>query len=649
MPSCRRTLVGTSALILLVSAVQLRTTGAAQGILRAEQARDFVGAAACGTCHQNNHEKWQTGRHSKMVQPASKTSVQGDFSKASVTLRDGRYTLRTANGQFFITESYLTGRAQEHRVEYTLGNRRVQHYLTTLDNGQIIILPPSWDIERHEWFHNLEIVRTDESTQKPVQQWNRGCVGCHVSQETVNYEPATRTYATQWTDFGTSCERCHGPGRSHVALYSSGAAPGDSGGPRIVRPTRLDPSTGTMVCAQCHSLRSAIAPGFTAGGQYYDYFRPVLEYESASSGDPSYWVDGRPRRFSNDAMGLWQSQCFLQGGATCTTCHIDPHLPDVDKNAQLAPSNNALCTQCHQRIGQELAAHTKHRPDGAGSSCVECHMPKTVVGVKAKIRDHTISVPVPENTVDFGIPNACNECHTERTAAWAVAATANRWPGTRRSQIVARANAFAGGRAKRPEALQILLHIAEDTGQSAIIRANALGYLRNYNDPRATAALHSASRSTQPILRLAAVSNLKATPDLLRALDDPSRSVRVAALGSLVKVADTDLSDGALQSVSRVSEEFAAMAHLYEDDPTMQSGVGAVYLRTGRFDLAATALSNSLALEPGLTSTRFLLALARVGQHRFEQARALLRQVPPSDPLFGSAQERLQYIDRVSR
>jgi hypothetical protein len=584
-----------------------------------------------------------------MVQPASIASIQGDFSKPSVTLRGSRYGLRRANGQFFITESYLTGREQEHRVEYTLGNRRVQHYLTTLDNGQIIILPPSWDIQRHDWFHNLEIVRTDESTQTPIQQWNRGCVGCHVSQETVNYNPATRSYATKWADFGTSCERCHGPGSAHVAQYANGTDLGRTAEPRIVRPTRLDPVRANMVCAQCHSLRSVIASDFTAGADYYDYFRPVLEYESAINSDSSYWADGRPRRFSNDAMGLWESQCFLRGGATCTTCHTDPHLPDVDKNAQFAPLNNKLCTGCHQEIGQQVEAHTKHREDSAGSSCVECHMPKTVVGVKSTMRDHTIGVPAPENTVAFGIPNACNECHKQRTAAWAVNSMKNWWPGGRRSQLIARAQAFAGARAKRPQALDMLLQIAGDSRQSAIIRANAMGYLRNYDDQRATAALRSAMNSELPELRVVAASNLKVAPDLLRALDDPHRVVRVAALGSLIKVTDANLDGADMQHVARVSGEFAAMARLYEDDPKMQSALGVVDLRTGRFDLAATALSNSLGLEPAVTSTRFLLALALLGQHRLEEARVLLRQVPPSDPVYPSAQERLKYIDSLPR
>jgi predicted Zn-dependent protease len=276
-------------------------------------------------------------------------------------------------------------------------------------------------------------------------------------------------------------------------------------------------------------------------------------------------------------------------------------------------------------------------------------MPKTVVGVKSTMRDHTISVPAPENTIAFAIPNACNECHAQRPAAWAVSAMKNWWPRGRRSQLIARAQAFSGARTGRPQALDMLLHLAQDSRESAIVRANAIGYLRNYDDQRATAALRSAMSAEQPELRVVAASNLKVAADLLRAMDDPRRNVRVAALGSLVKVADASLDAVGVQRVARVSGEFATMARLYEDDAKMQSALGVVDLRTGQFDLAATALSNSLGLEPGVISTRFLLALALLGQHRLEDARVLLRQVPASDPLYPSAQERLQYIGSLPR
>ena len=67
------------------------------------------------------------------------------------------------------------------------------------------------------------------------------------------------------------------------------------------------------------TLRDVIAPGFAPGEDYFDHFMPLLEYTDPGGSDPAYWADGRTRRFSNDALGLWQSECYRKGGATCLT------------------------------------------------------------------------------------------------------------------------------------------------------------------------------------------------------------------------------------------------------------------------------------------------------------------------------------------
>ena len=54
----------------------------------------YTGADACASCHRQVGDTWKSGRHSKMLQPATSSSVKGDFSKGTVTLRGGRYGLR---------------------------------------------------------------------------------------------------------------------------------------------------------------------------------------------------------------------------------------------------------------------------------------------------------------------------------------------------------------------------------------------------------------------------------------------------------------------------------------------------------------------------------------------------------------------------
>ena len=594
-----------------------------------------------------------------MIQRASAASVHGDFTAGAITLRGRQYGVRARDGQFFITESELAGRQQEHRIDYTLGSRRIQHYLTTIDHGKIVVMAPSWDVQRREWFHNTDIIRPDEDDRLVVQQWNKQCVGCHVSRQEQHYDPTTRTYATAWTDFGTSCERCHGPGRAHVAERTRAT---------IVRPTRLSADAATGVCAQCHSLRTAINPDYAAGDSYYDAFVPTLEYapyaRPHASQDPPYWADGRPRRFSNDAIGLWQSQCYLKGGATCTTCHADPHLPNVDQNPQLAPAaSNAMCAKCHGPIAQAAADHSRHRAASTGTSCVECHMPKTVASIKATIRDHTIGVPAPKNTVKFAIPNACTECHKDKAASWAVQTMSKWWPDGRRARLVARAEAFSAARAGKAEAIDALIAIAEGStvrGAGApgvesdpLTRANALGYLGTFADARAQAALVKGAQADHPAMRAIAIAAMRAhgrgdaavRVAVLRGLGDPQRSVRVASLLTLVAHGDEgggSLGPGDRARFRGVSAEFLEWSRGHQDDADLQRLEGVVDLLNGDAARAADALAIGYDLEPEMPSLRFFLGIARLGQQRVDEARALFSQVPKGDPFYELAQRRLQ-------
>ena len=42
--------------------------------------------------------------------------------------------------------------------------------------------------------------------------------------------------------------------------------------------------------------------------------------------------------------------------------------------------------------------------------------------------DHSFRIPRPDLTVSLGVPNACNQCHTDRNAAWAAAEIRKRYP-----------------------------------------------------------------------------------------------------------------------------------------------------------------------------------------------------------------------------
>ena len=615
------------------------------------RAATYVGAAACEKCHADQSQQWAGSRHSKMVQPATSTSVKGDFRHATVELRGSPYSFRRDNGAFYITESYLTGKPQEHRVEYTLGNRRIQHYLTTLADGRVIVLPPSWDILRKQWFHNLDIDDPEEEPGVQIQVWNKSCYSCHVSQEQKNFDLEKNVYRSAWLNFGTNCERCHGPGSDHVAHYSGVPAPR---GParNIVLQTRLSPERNTMVCAQCHSFRDIWVDGFAAGDDYYNHFLPVLEYGLPDSEDPAYWPDNRTRRFSNDALGLWQSECYLKGKATCVDCHVKAHETEVERNPQLRPDANALCTRCHGDIGKAVAAHTHHAPGSAGSSCVECHMPRTVYSIKAEIRDHSMSIPVPENTLRHGIPNACNLCHKDRDANWSLEHM-NQWYGAgSRQKLIRRADTFAAARKHDPSAVTPLLAILAEPSEGPLTRANAAGYLGRFlADPRVVPALERALDDGQAPVRAVAALGLSpaaserstAIADLRSALADKAATVRMAALVSLVAmgVRDLDGEDGARFEAAR--KLFVARATLDSDDAGQDVAAGRFYFLMADADRAIAAFRASLRLDPSIPS-QYFLAGAYVEKGDLPEARKILEAIPPGDSQYEKAQRLLKVI-----
>jgi predicted CXXCH cytochrome family protein len=413
--------------------------------------------------------------------------------------------------------------------------------------------------------------------------------------------------------------------------------------------TRLDAARNTMVCAQCHSFRDIFVNGYVAGADYYDYFLPVLEYRTAADGDPAYWADGRTRRFSNDAFGLWQSECFLKGGVTCVGCHAVPHDTDIDRNPQLRPDANALCTRCHTAIGNAVAEHTHHAAASTGSSCVECHMPRTVHSIKAEIRDHSMSIPVPENTIRHDIPNACNLCHKDRNAAWALQQMSQWYSDRSRQKLIRRADAFSLARAGDPKAVPLLLAILDQPAEGPLVRANAVGHLARFShDPQAAAALERALGDSEPVVR--AIAALGAPADrqaavaaLVKSLSDPAATVRIGAAVALVNLRVTGLSAEDGERFERAKQAFRARAALNSDDAEQQVAAGKFYLLSGDAAAAIGAFQAGVKLDPRL-QVQYLLAGAYVEKGQLSEARKILEEIPTNDPQYAKAQRLLKVL-----
>jgi len=69
-----------------------------------------------------------------------------------------------------------------------------------------------------------------------------------------------------------------------------------------------------------------------------------------------------------------------------------------------------------------------HKADSPGSRCYNCHMPRVVYGVMSVHPTHQITVPAPLSTATASVPNACNQCHLDKSVNWAIAESKRLWP-----------------------------------------------------------------------------------------------------------------------------------------------------------------------------------------------------------------------------
>jgi predicted CXXCH cytochrome family protein len=625
--------------------------------LQGQPDEGYVGAEACAKCHASINHEWEESRHRRMMQPATNQSVEGDFAQGKVVLRGTTYLLQYRDNHYYITEPDLSGKPWEHRVEYTLGEQRFQHYLTTLADGRIMVMPPTWDITRKKWAFDLDIGNPEEGSGDPIQVWNKTCYSCHVSRGQKNFDREKLAYHTTWQDFGINCESCHGPGKEHIARAADAKVMDADTRARIkeaiINPTGLDPTSSTMVCAQCHSFRDIYADNFKAGANYYDYFTPVMQYRLPASEDAAYWPDGRPRQLSNEAFGLWQSPCFLKGGATCVTCHTSPHHADIDRNLQLRPNNNALCTGCHTTTAANIPAHTHHGRKSSGSLCIECHMPATVISLETRMRDHSMSIPTPENTIRHDIPNACNLCHRDKDAAWSVRQM-NAWYGDNsRQKLIRRVDAFTQARQNAPEAIPELRRIVSDPSGGPLIRANAAGYLSSFsNDPSAYEAVLRAFADPEPLVRATAATAIRPSaaqrealaPELVMLLKDPIRTVRMSAAIAMVAMGVRPFPGEDGERYERAKELYHARAGLNSDDAQQQLAAGKFFFLSGDMAGAVNAFRAALKIDPSIPA-QYFLARSMAEKGDYQSARQILNAIPRDDRQYDSARRLLAEIE----
>jgi len=241
------------------------------------------------------------------------------------------------------------------RIDIVAGvPRKGQSYLFW-KGDQLFQLPVTYWTETNSWVNSPSYPDGSPHFDKAIIP---RCLECHASYFDWLPPPINR-YSKTGMVLGIGCEKCHGPGREHVARHRLKPRLPSGASEAIVNPASLSRDRQMDVCGLCHSGNGtpiAQSLSFLPGDDLDDFIDiPYAGPEDAVD------VHG------NQVQLLKRSKCFQSTTTlTCTTCH------DVHQEQRDAASFSPKCLTCHEskqcgefaKIGNDII----HR-------CIDCHMP----------------------------------------------------------------------------------------------------------------------------------------------------------------------------------------------------------------------------------------------------------------------------------
>jgi hypothetical protein len=325
----------------------------------------YVGNQSCRDCHPGEYAAHGRSGHNRTLRPAGsgpearrldgrRFPDPGEPDIAwSYAVRDGRLAATRSRGGVMdapIPLDYALGSGQHATTFVTLtgedtGRRGgLEHRLTYFAHSGSLGLTPGQPKASASGPSPYGWVLTLRQLQD--------CFDCHATRTSAG--PSGPLDVTAMIP-NVSCERCHGPGQSHVDKARAGSPAEDLA--MILGPDG-DALSEVRSCGKCHRLP--------------DQFHPrELRPENAVLA-----------RFPS--VGLLQSKCYVEsrGGMRCATCH-DPHA----RVSHEATAYQETCLSCHRAAPQATC------PASPSSGCIECHMPKRDVGRGLRFTDHWIRFP----------------------------------------------------------------------------------------------------------------------------------------------------------------------------------------------------------------------------------------------------------------
>ena len=593
----------------------------------------FVGSDKCKTCHQDEYTLWKNSHHDWAMRPATAENVSGDFTDVLFDHYGAKSRFYTQNNKFYVETDDAEGKPHEFEIAYTFGVSPLQQYLINFPDGRMQALSVAWDNRPkseggQRWFHLYpdEAIPHDDILHwtGAYQNWNSRCAECHSTNLQRNYNNETNQYNTTWSDINVACEACHGPGEVHVQ-WSKTQSHGTSGkgltkdisavgqwrrsagdatamhsvdGQSFDKKSHGNPGIingQVSVCGSCHSRRTLVGDINQPGNYHNAHSLQLLE-------QALYYPDGQIQEEVYVLGSFLQSKMYHRG-VVCSNCH-EPH------SLKLEAEGNSVCTQCHSSEIFDSNKH-HHHSNGTGSQCVNCHMPETTYMVVDPRRDHSIRIPRPDLSDKLGTPNACNQCHTEKSTSWAVENISGWLSNTGKTLPRHYGETFISAQQGAVASDRQLIQLAKNADTPAIVRGTALSLLQNYPSRETILAAQSQLSDSEPLVRIGAVRVYGLLPpeqrltELMPLLNDPVKSVRLEVQRLLSNVPTQILNEKQREQLEKGLKEYWEVLQLHIDTPNGQLNLGVFYLAQKELKKAEHAYQNALRLEPKKFSCSF--------------------------------------------
>ncbi len=340
-------------------------------------------------------------------------------------------------------------------------------------------------------------------------------------------------------------------------------------------------------------------------------------------------------------MGSFMQSKMYHQDVKCTDCH-NAH------SMELKMTGNALCLQCHVPAQYDTKAHHFHSASKSGipddsseaTECVSCHMTGAVFMGNDFRRDHSFRVPRPDQSVRYGTPNACTECHKQESDKWA-ADWIIKWYGLERVDHFSDMLLVAGTQDYNEKTAKEVLDFIIDSKYPAIARATALEYYPLTGRQSEFDVINTALSDSSALVRFHALSKLSLYPPeqtlgiALRLIDDSTRLVRIGAAQLMSGQSLDEVLPSKHDAVRAAREEHAAMLLANADFPIGRMQLGDFYIQQNLVAEAIIEYEMALKMDALLTPVYSNLATAYNLVGKDSLAMATLDRLIALEPEYG--------------